>query len=245
MIPSKLTLAENGEKVSEDSSNADAAVCEHEQAPSGDEEIELEWTKQALTLNFYEEPEDWDQLCPADDDVDMEDMKTRYRELYLSFLRLDKLKKMTTTKKNDQISSDQKKEIQDEARRVGLLLKEYDSLWTEQGWSSSRKSSGLSRKTPPAKEAQTTSTSTSDPVKNPRPTKTKSRKSQTDVGNSDHIPLLSTTIATADKSHMTPTMCAQSATPTNMWLQMLQEPKKEGRNITMRNRSIMNSRPGG
>jgi hypothetical protein len=68
-------------------------------------------------------------------------------------------------------------EIKDEARCVGLSLKEYDSLWTEQGWSSARKSSGLSRKTPPAKEAQTTSTSTSDPVKNPRPTETKSRKS--------------------------------------------------------------------
>ena len=92
---------------------------------------------------------------------------------------------MTTIKNMGQISSDQKKEIQDEARRVGLLLKECDSLWTEQGWSSARKSSGLSRKTPPAKEAQTTSTSTSDPVKNPRPTKTKSRKSQTDVGNPD------------------------------------------------------------
>jgi len=154
----------------------------------------------------------------------MEDMKKRYRELYLSFLRLCKLKKMTSIKNNDQISSDQKKEIQDEARRVGLLLKECDSLWTEQGWSSARKSSGLSRKTPPAKEAQTTSTSTSDPVKDPRPTKTKSRKSQT-----GDIPLLSTTTGTADKSHMPPTMCAQSATPTNMWLQMLQEPKKAGR----------------
>jgi hypothetical protein len=64
----------------------------------------------------------------------MEDIKTRYKELYSSFLRLDKLKKMTTTKNNDKISSDQKKDIQDEARRVGLLLKEYDSLWTEQGW---------------------------------------------------------------------------------------------------------------
>jgi hypothetical protein len=82
----------------------------------------------------------------------MEDMKTRYRELYLSFLRLDKLEKMTTIKNNDQISSDQKKEIQDEARRVRLLLKEYDSLWTEKGWSSARKSSGLSRKTPSAKD---------------------------------------------------------------------------------------------
>jgi len=115
----------------------------------------------------------------------MDDMKTRHRESYLSFLRLDKLKKMTTTKNNDQ-----KKEIQDEARRVGLLLKEYDSLWTEKGWSSARKSSGLSRKTLPTKEAQTTSISTSltsDPVRNPRLTKTKSKKPQTDVGNSDDI----------------------------------------------------------
>jgi hypothetical protein len=39
MIPSKSTLAENGEKASEDSSNADAVVCEHEQSPSDDEEI--------------------------------------------------------------------------------------------------------------------------------------------------------------------------------------------------------------
>jgi hypothetical protein len=208
-------------------------------ANTSNPEIELDWTKEALTFKWYEEPEDWDRLCAADDDADMEDMKKRYRELYLSFLRLDKLKKMTTIKNNDQ------KEIQDEARRVGLLLKEYDSLWTEQGWLSARKSSGLSRKTPPAKEAQTTSTSTSDPVKDPRPTKTKSRKSQTDAGNSDDIPLLSTTTATADKSHMTPTMCAQSATPTNMWLQMLQEPEKEGRNLTIRKRSTMNSRPGG
>jgi hypothetical protein len=144
-----------------------AAVCEHEQAPSDDEELELDWTKEALTFKWYEEPEDWDRLYPADDDADINDMKTRYRELYLSFLRLDNLKKMTTTKKNDQ-----KKEIQDEARRVGLLLKEYDSLWTEQGWSSARKSSGLSRKTPPAKEAETTSTSlTSDPSRTQDQTK--------------------------------------------------------------------------
>ena len=64
----------------------------------------------------------------------MEDMKTRHREIYLSFLRLDKLKKMTTTKNNDTISSDQKKEIQEETRRVELLLKKYDSLWTEKAW---------------------------------------------------------------------------------------------------------------
>jgi hypothetical protein len=91
-------------------------------------------------------------------------------------VRLDKLKKRTTTKNNDRICSEQKKEIQDEPRRVGLLLKECDSLWTEEVWSSARKSAGLSRKTPSAKEAQTTSTSTStpltsDPVKNTRPPK--------------------------------------------------------------------------
>jgi hypothetical protein len=63
MIPSKSTLADNGEKVSEDSSNADAAVCEHEQAPTDNEEIELDLTKEALTFKWYEEPEDWDWFC--------------------------------------------------------------------------------------------------------------------------------------------------------------------------------------
>jgi hypothetical protein len=38
---------------------------------------------------------------------------------------------MTTSKNNDKFSSDQKKEIQDEARRVGPLLKKYDSLGME------------------------------------------------------------------------------------------------------------------
>ena len=128
MTPSKPTLTENGEKVSEDSSNAEGAVCELEQSSSDHEEIALDWTKEALTFKRFEEPEDWDRLCPADDDADMGEMQTRYRELYLSFLRLEKLKKTTTTRNKDRISSEQKKEIQDEARRVGLLLKDYDSL---------------------------------------------------------------------------------------------------------------------
>jgi len=82
MIPSMSTLADNGEKVSEDSRNADAAVCEHEQSPSEDEEIKSDWTKEALTFKLYEEPEDWDRLCPAEADADMKDMKTRHKELY-------------------------------------------------------------------------------------------------------------------------------------------------------------------
>jgi|NOAtaT_7_FD_contig_41_7415040_length_354_multi_4_in_0_out_0_1 hypothetical protein len=76
---------------------------------------------------------------------------------------------MTTTNKNDKISSDYKKEIQKEARRVALLLKQCDSLWMEQGWSSAQKSSELSWKTPPAKEAQTTSTSESSKKSRPNP----------------------------------------------------------------------------
>jgi hypothetical protein len=77
-IRSKSTLAGNGEKVCEDSSNADAAVCEYEQAPPDDEEIGLNWTKEALTFKWYEEPEDWwDRLCSADDDADMDNMKER------------------------------------------------------------------------------------------------------------------------------------------------------------------------
>jgi hypothetical protein len=234
---SKSTLADSDEKVSEDSSNAVAAVCEHELAPSRDEEIEFEWTKEALNFKWYEEPEDWDRLCPGDDDADMNDMKTRHRELYSSLVGLDKLKKTTTTKTRTRYPAT--------TRHVGLLLKKYDSLLTEQGWSNTRESSGLFRKTPPAKEAQTTSTSmslTPDSVKNPRTSKAKSRKPQTDLGNSDDIPLLSTTNATTDKSHMIPTMCAQSATPTKMWLQMLQEPKKEGRHLKIHNRSTISWR---
>jgi len=42
LIPSKSALADNGEKVSEDSSIADTAVCENEQFPSDDEEINLD-----------------------------------------------------------------------------------------------------------------------------------------------------------------------------------------------------------
>jgi hypothetical protein len=70
MIPRKTTLAEDGEKVYEDSSNADSAVCDHEQASCDDEEIALDWTKEALTFKWYEEPEGWDRLCPADNDAD-------------------------------------------------------------------------------------------------------------------------------------------------------------------------------
>jgi len=57
-IPNKSTLADNDTKISEDSCNADAAVCEHEQAPSDDQEMELEWTKEALNLKWYGDPED-------------------------------------------------------------------------------------------------------------------------------------------------------------------------------------------
>jgi hypothetical protein len=53
----------------------------------------LEWTKEALAFKWYEEPEDWDRLCPADADGDMDDMKTRHKELYLGFLRLEKSRK--------------------------------------------------------------------------------------------------------------------------------------------------------
>ena len=175
----------------------------------------MDWTKEALTFKWYEEPENWDRLCPADDD-DMDEMKTRYRELYLSFLRLDKLKKTTTTRKRTG-SPGRSKTCRALAEGVrqrldgARLVKCSEKLRTLKEVTSSER-------------GQTTSTS--DPVKNPIPTKTKSRKSQTDVGNSDDIPLLSTS-ATADKSHMTPTMCGQSATPTNMWLHMLQAHKKD------------------
>ena len=83
------------------------------------------------------------------------------------------------------------------------------------------------------------------PRQEPKTNQNQIQEPQTDVLNSDDISLLSTTNATADESHTTPTMCAQSATPTNMWLQMWQGPKKEGTHLTMHNRSTMTSRPGG
>ena len=70
MIRSKTTLAENDEEVSKDSSNAVTAFCKHEQPASDDKETEFEYTKAALTFKWYEEPEDWDRLCPADEDTD-------------------------------------------------------------------------------------------------------------------------------------------------------------------------------
>jgi len=165
-------------------------------------------------------------------------MKTRYREPYLSFLRLEKLKKKTTTRNNDRISSEQKKEIQDEARRVGLLLKEYDSLWTLQEDTSSKDTSS---------KRGTDDIDIFDvrPRQEPKTNQNQVQETSNRRRELRRNSLLSTTNATADISHMTPTMCAQSATPTNMWLRILQGPKKEGRHLTMRNRSAMTSRRGG
>jgi hypothetical protein len=99
-------------------------------SPSDYEEIDLERTKEALTFKWYEEPEEWDRLCPGEDVADMADMETRHRELYLSFLRLDKLKKMTMTKNNEKISSNQKKKIQDE-NSIEYGLRIFCSHWPE------------------------------------------------------------------------------------------------------------------
>ena len=187
-------------------------------------------------FKWYEEPENWDRLCPADDD-DMDEMKTRYRELYLSFLRLDKLKKTTTTRKRTGSPGRSKtcralaegvRQPLDGARLVKCSEK-FRTL--QEDTSSKRGTDDLDLDVRPRQEPKTNQNQIQEP--------------QTDVLNSDDISLLSTTNATADESHTTPTMCAQNATPTNTWLQMLQGPKKEGRNLTMRKRSTMTSRPGG
>jgi len=68
--------------------------------------------------------------------------------------------------------SEQKKEIQDEARRVEVLLDEYNSLWTGHSWPSARKTPGLSKKSNEVKDVQTTSSSmspTSDSYQQSRP----------------------------------------------------------------------------
>ena len=52
MIPSKSTVADNDENVSEDSRNADAAVSAHDRALSDKEEIEFERTKESLNFKW-------------------------------------------------------------------------------------------------------------------------------------------------------------------------------------------------
>jgi hypothetical protein len=190
MIPSKSTLAENGEKVSEDSRNADAAICEHEQDPSDDEEIELDWTKEALTFKWYEKPQENDdnqEKRPEEGDPGQSKTCRALAEGVRQPLDGARLVKSSEKFRTLQEDTSSERGTDD----LDLDIFDFRS------------------------------------IKNPRPTKIKSRKPQTDVGNSDDILLLCTTNATADKSHMTPTMCAQSATLTNMWLQMLQGHKRK------------------
>ena len=177
----KSSCAGNKEKASEESSNTEATVCEHEQALSEDERVNV--TKEALTSKWWEEPEDWDHLPPDADDGDIAEMTTRHRELCL---RRDNLKKTTMAKNENKIlPTDQKKEIQDGARRVELFMVEYDNLWNQQVWPSVQKMPGLSNKTTEVKEVQKTSSSmspTSDSYKKSRSTQIKSIRPQTDVG---------------------------------------------------------------
>ena len=34
-----------------------------------------------MNSKWYEEPQDWNRLCPADDDADMDNMDTGHRDL--------------------------------------------------------------------------------------------------------------------------------------------------------------------
>jgi hypothetical protein len=170
-------------------------------------------------------------------------MTRTHRELYCSFLRLANLKKTKTTKNENKIfPSDQKEEIPDEARRVELLLDEYDSLWTEEGWPRARKPSELSKKTTEVEKVQTSSNSmfpTSDPYTKSRPTKIKSSRPQTDVVRTDEfLPLLTNPcdILCGQKSR-DPTKCAQSATPRTATVEIFQRPAKKV--LKMRNRYTM------
>ena len=173
-------------------------MCKQEQAPTDDEEIALDWTKEALTFKWYEEPEDWDRLCPADEDADMDDMKTRYRELYSSLLRLDKLKKKTKT--GFPVNRRRRSRTNKTCR---ALAEGVDSLWTKQGWSSARKNfRTLQEDTSSERGTDDLELDVSD-VRPRQEPKTKSRKSQTEVWNSADIPLLCTTKATTERSHMT------------------------------------------
>jgi len=112
----KSSCAGNKEKASEESSNTEATVCEHEQALSENERINV--TKETLTFKWYGEPEDWDRLAPDANNDAIEEMMRRHRELYSIFLRLTNLKNQTTKNENKILPSNQKKEIQDEVKRV-------------------------------------------------------------------------------------------------------------------------------
>jgi len=116
MIPSKSTSDDNKEKAFEERSNTDLTVCEQEQALSENERINV--TKETLTFKWYGEPEDWDRLAPDANNDAIEEMMRRHRELYSIFLRLTNLKNQTTKNENKILPSNQKKEIQDEVKRV-------------------------------------------------------------------------------------------------------------------------------
>jgi hypothetical protein len=97
----------------------------------------LKGTRDALTFNWFQEPENWDDLCPPQEEGNNRDMAERHAKLYSSFVRLEELKKLGT-KKGEKRSKTTRKNILEDASRVERFLNEYDSCWTEIGWPSAQ-----------------------------------------------------------------------------------------------------------
>jgi hypothetical protein len=91
----------------------------------------------AQTFHCFQESENWDDLCPPQEEANNKDMAERHAKLYSSFVRLEELKKLGT-KKGQKRSKTTRKNIVEEASRVDRLLNEYDSCWTEIGWPSAQ-----------------------------------------------------------------------------------------------------------
>ena len=62
----------------------------------------LDWvgTREVQTFRWFQEPENWDDLCIARGEANKEDMAEKHAKLYSIFVRLEKLKNLGAKKKN-------------------------------------------------------------------------------------------------------------------------------------------------
>jgi hypothetical protein len=144
-------------------------------------------TRDAQTFFWFEEPENWDDICPPQEKANKRDMQ----KLKSSFVRLDQLK-MFGTKTGEKRSKTTRQNILEEASRVQRLLNQYDSCWSEIGWARAQSFFESSKNVNDKKEPETMSSLTSSTPKvtmKSGSTKEKSRRTQDEVGKTNEIPL--------------------------------------------------------
>jgi hypothetical protein len=147
----------------------------------------LNGTRDAQTFLWFQEPENWNDLCPPQEEAKKKDMAERHGKLYSSFVRLEELKKLGT-KKGEKGSKTTRKNIFEEVSRVERLLNEYDSCWTEIGWPSAQSLFESSKNLDEKKEPETMSSltsSTPEVTMKTGSTKEKPRRTQAEVGRTD------------------------------------------------------------